>query len=71
MEEANRIIEEWIKRGDDDVILDLSGLRLIELPESLFGITNLKKINLSNNNLTSLPESISQLSSLKKIRFRK
>ena len=65
MEEANRRIEEWVKRGDNTKILNLNYLELTELPESLFELTNLEYLVLENNNLTTLPESIDQLSFLK------
>ena len=69
MEEANRRIEEWVRRGDDDIMLNLYNLDLTSLPESIYKLSSfklsLKHLDLRNNKLTSLPERFSQLSSLK------
>jgi internalin A len=44
--------------------LNLSGLDLKTVPESIAQLTNLKHFFLSNNQLTSLPDAISQLTNL-------
>ena len=45
--------------------LDLSGEKLIKLPESLKQLTQLKKLNIAYNHLTELPDWLGQLSQLK------
>ena len=45
----------------DSSKLDLSGLGLETLPESLGQLKNLQQINLSQNQLSSLPESLGKL----------
>ncbi|HWB04843.1 MAG TPA: COR domain-containing protein [Verrucomicrobiales bacterium] len=49
--------------------LDLSGMGLTELPESLGKLTQLEELNLYSNELTALPESLSQLTQLRKLRL--
>jgi GTPase SAR1 family protein len=44
--------------------LDLSGMQLTELPESIGQLTQLTSLNLSFNQLTALPDSLSQLTQL-------
>jgi internalin A len=47
--------------------LDLSGLKLRDLPESFGRLTGLQKLNLSDNQLTSLPESLGRLTGLREL----
>ncbi|MET0647375.1 MAG: COR domain-containing protein [Pyrinomonadaceae bacterium] len=47
--------------------LDLSGLKLTELPESIARLKQLRKLNLAHNNLTELPESIGRLTQLESL----
>jgi len=62
MAEAERRIEEARKQGATE--LDLSGLRLTDLPGSIAQLRRLHRLNLYNNQLTALPESIAQLGKL-------
>ena len=59
---AERKIEEAARRGAKK--LDLSGLGLRELPESIGRLTQLRELRLSRNQLTALPEWIGQLTQL-------
>ena len=61
-EEAVRRIEET--REKKSVILNLSDLGLTELPASIFELSDLEKLELSNNHLSSLPELIGNLVNL-------
>jgi internalin A len=54
---AQAIEEQWQQ-------LDLSGMNLFELPESIGQLTNITVLNLSSNQLRYLPESIGQLTNL-------
>jgi GTPase SAR1 family protein len=47
--------------------LNLSGIRLPELPESLGQLTQLQSLNLSSNQLMALPESLGQLTQLQSL----
>ena len=67
--EAEEIIAEALQTGQTG--LDLSrkwaaedSVKLIELPESLFQLTQLQTLDLSENQLTELPESLFQLTQL-------
>jgi internalin A len=51
---AERIIENIRRLGIQE--LDLSGMRLTELPESIGQLTQLQRLNLSHNKLTAVPE---------------
>ena len=53
MEEAQRIIAEWLDEGSPDIILELAGLNLTELPELPDEITVL---DCSHNQITKLPQ---------------
>ena len=53
MEEARRIIAEWLDEGSPDIILELVGLNLTELPELPDEITVL---DCSHNRITKLPQ---------------
>ncbi len=61
--EAERRIEKARYQGD--TLLDLSGLGLLMVPESVGKLAKLQSLNLSNNALTSLPESLLELTDLK------
>ena len=52
-----------VKR-DNSEILDLSGLRLRSVPESLAGLKHLRELRLNDNRLTDLPESLRNLTKL-------
>jgi Leucine-rich repeat (LRR) protein/GTPase SAR1 family protein len=52
---------------EEKIELDLSDLRLDELPESLRKITQLQSLDLSFNQLTALPDWIGQLSNLQEL----
>jgi small GTP-binding protein len=62
---ANQRIEEAKQRNALE--LSLSGLRLTELPETLWQLTQLNNLDLSGNLLTSLSESLSRLTQLKSL----
>jgi hypothetical protein len=49
------------------VVLDLCGLGLRTVPESIVHLTKLQELALSNNKFTSLPSSITKLTKLKKL----
>jgi internalin A len=63
--EAEKRIQKALKTGATE--LDLGGLGLTELPESIGQLSRLQKLFLSNNQLTSLPESIGQLNHLREL----
>lgn len=42
-----------------------SNKKLTEIPESIFSVTNLEVLNLSDNNLKIIPEGINKLENLK------
>jgi len=48
-------------------ILDLSDMKLRELPKSIAFLTKLQGLNLNNNQLTELPEAIASLSQLRQL----
>ena len=54
MAEALKRIEQARREGSTE--LDLAGLKLTTLPESLWQLTALKELRLFNNQLTTLPE---------------
>jgi internalin A len=60
--QAEARIREALKTGVKE--LDLSGLGLAEVPESLGQLSQLQALYLSGNQLTSVPESLGQLSQL-------
>ena len=60
--QAEKKIEEALKSGATE--LDLSYMRLSELPESFGQLTQLRELNLSVNKLTVLPEIIGQFTQL-------
>ncbi|HEX5733912.1 MAG TPA: COR domain-containing protein [Blastocatellia bacterium] len=67
-DKAYREAEKKIKiaQRSGAIALNLSGMQLTELPESLGQLTHLQSLSLSYNHLTSLPESLGQL---KKLRY--
>ncbi len=66
-DQAYRDAEKKIEqaRREQATELELAGMGLTELPESLSQLSQLKMLYLSGNQLTSLPESLSQLTQLK------
>ena len=62
---AEQKIEEARRSGAKE--LDLIGMDLTELPESLGQLTQLQKLNVHSNQLTALPESLGQLTQLKSL----
>ena len=64
-----REVEARIKtaRETGAIYLDLSGLSLTSLPESISRLTKLQTLNLADNNLASLPESIGRLAELQEL----
>jgi internalin A len=60
--EAERRIQDALESGATE--LDLSGLGLTALPESLGNLANLTDLYLSQNQLTTLPESLGNLANL-------
>jgi internalin A len=63
--EAERLIEAARRRNY--IILDLSSLGLVTLPESIGQLSQLQTLYAYNNRLTTLPDSIGQLSQLQKL----
>ena len=60
--EVLRTIEQTAR--DEVEELDLSDMKLTELPAEIGQITNLTQLNLSRNSLSSLPPEIGQLTNL-------
>lgn len=60
--QAEQKIAEALKTGATE--LDLRGMQLTELPESIGQLTQLTSLNLSRNQLTTLPDSLGQLTQL-------
>lgn len=60
--EAEKKIEEALKSGATR--LDFHGMKLTELPESIWQLTQLTDLYLAENQLTALPESLGQLTQL-------
>jgi len=65
---AEQKIEEALRSGAKE--LNLRGIDLTELPESLGQLTQLQSLDLSNNQLTELPEWLGQLTQLRILYFR-
>ncbi len=68
-DEAYRKAEEKIEaaRRSGATELNLSDMRLTELPESLGRLTQLQSLDLSYSQLTVLPESLGQLTQLQSL----
>ena len=62
---AEKKIQQALQSGATK--LDLNGMELTELPESIGQLAQLQSLNLSNNQLTSLPESLGQLTKLQSL----
>lgn len=57
--------QSYVFDGNGDIThLNLEGLKLTELPESLFKFTNLRKLILRNNRLDSLPDKLAIMEKL-------
>jgi Leucine-rich repeat (LRR) protein len=67
VDEAYREAEQRIEaaRESGATELDLSGLGLTELPDSIANLTALQTLDLTDNQLTRLPDSIAQLQKLR------
>jgi internalin A len=61
-DEAQRRIQKAFLTGA--TVLDLSGIRLAEVPLELSQLTRLESLDLSNNKLTSVPPELGQLANL-------
>lgn len=68
-DEAYREAEKRIEkaRRSRATELDLAGIGLTALPESLGGLTQLQSLNLNGNGLTALPESLGRLTQLQRL----
>ena len=60
-----------VARRNGKSSLDLSGMKLATLPESVGQLKALKRLFLSNNQLTTLPESVGQLKALRELYLSK
>ncbi len=63
--EAEQRIEAARQAGATE--LDLSGMKLTEVPEAIAGLTQLQSLDLSYNELTELPEAIAGLTQLQSL----
>jgi hypothetical protein len=68
-DEAYKKAEQKIEaaRRSRAIVLDLGGMKLTELPESLGQLTQLQALFLYNNQLTTLPEWLGQMTQLKEL----
>ena len=68
-EEGYRVAEQRILKAKKDGSrgLDLSGLKLRELPEGIGNLSSLQQLYLHDNQLTVLPETLGNLSSLQQL----
>jgi hypothetical protein len=60
--EAEQRIEKARREGA--IELDLSNMKLTEVPEAIASLTKLQNLDLSRNQLTELPEAIASLTQL-------
>lgn len=52
-------LSEWIRtENDQDLSLDLSGLELTDVPQTILKFKSLKTLNIKNNHLNTLPEKL-------------
>ena len=63
--QAKERIQQTILRGD--IVLDLSNLKLKEIPESFLNLENIHSLNLSNNDFISIPIEVFQLKTLSEL----
>ena len=49
--------------------LELAGMGLTEIPDSIAQLSQLQKLNLSSNEITDIPDTIAELSNLQELRF--
>jgi len=63
---AEQLIEQARRQGNATT-LDLSSMKLTQLPESIVSLTHLERLYLYNNQLTALPESIISLTHLERL----
>ncbi len=72
-DEAYRKAEKKIEQArlKEATKLNLNGMKLTELPESLGNLTQLQLLNLGYNELTELPESFGQLAQLQELNLEK
>ena len=63
--EAQRRIER--ARQDRARILELSDMKLTEVPEAIASLTQLQLLYLDNNKLTELPEALASLTQLRQL----
>ncbi|OYD93859.1 hypothetical protein CDG76_17985 [Nostoc sp. 'Peltigera membranacea cyanobiont' 210A] len=64
-QKAERRIEKARREGV--IELDLSNMKLTEVPEAIASLTQLQTLNLSSNQLTALPEAIASLTQLQQL----
>jgi Leucine Rich Repeat (LRR) protein len=65
LEEGRRRVAEALENTADE--LDLGGLQLTSIPESIGALKQLKTLSLNNNRLTSFPEILSELPELRSL----
>ncbi|QKQ75289.1 leucine-rich repeat domain-containing protein [Nostoc sp. TCL240-02] len=68
-DKAYRQAEQRIKKAQQEeaIKLDLSNMKLTEIPEAIASLTGLQELNLSYNQLTQLPEAIASLTQLQQL----
>ncbi|MDZ8089727.1 MAG: leucine-rich repeat domain-containing protein, partial [Nostoc sp. DedQUE12b] len=54
-------------RREGAIELNLSNIKLTEIPEAIASLTQLQQLNLSYNQLTELPEAIASLTQLQQL----
>ncbi|NJL55090.1 TIR domain-containing protein [bacterium] len=65
IDEVGRRIQKAVKKGETE--LNLSGLGLLSVPDSVGQLANLSALDLSNNRIDSIPKSLKNLSNLTQI----